>query len=256
MAIANITMQETLDEVMSTGNQSQNQHYPPSVFTRHYNLVSSFLLDEIVKLFPTSSSMVDIIKPFLKKTIQQVNSGVAALPDDYRNILNVGMFTNENGTQACRCEDAPKDQRVFADDPLAPTQQQKNRDSLGRKFVSVDVKMVQIDEWNNRVTHSYKKPTYKKPICCMFEGIGLKVFPFDIPSVEIRYVRQPKKYAYNYRLLPDDTYVFDPANSTESEWQDNARTYLYKGVSTLYASMVRDTELAQNTDQLKKAGLF
>lgn len=241
-----------LKMVMASANKEQNQMYPPSIFTEHYNLVTKWLLDEAAKLYPHSQSLVDIVRPFLVTEAKPVSNGLAAFPETYRNLLSVGIYATNDLKEACKCEDCTD----YKNDPLAPNESQIKEKQAKKSCRMRRVTMVEIDEWDDLTTHPYKSPDLKDPIGCIFSGEGIRVCPFEVPSVEIRYLRHPKTYVYGYDTLPDDTYVFNPDKSTESEWEDNATSYLYKAVSALYAMYVRDPEMRDYNVELRKIGLF
>lgn len=253
------TLDKILKMVLASGNKEQNQHYPPHIFQEHFNLSTSWLVDEIAKLFPTTQSIIDIIRPFLETKDVIVKNGKIEFPENYRHLLGVGMFATDDFKNPCGCDEAKGgngDCSEFKNDPLAPSPLQIQEQAAKRKCISRTVRLVDIDEWDELTTHPYKHPTYKEPIACIFRGDGIKICPYDVPSVEVRYIRQPKQYAYNYTTLPDDTYVFNSSNSVESEWLDNATSYLYKAVSTLYAMYVRDSEMRDYNVELRKIGIF
>lgn len=256
-------MDMVLRAVLASGNKEQNQAYPPNVFTTHFNVVTAFLLDEITKQFPVSQSVIDLGRPFLKEETGISRDGSVVLPEDYRNFLSAGIFVtpdqdgpcdpNATTEEAAACEDESCD---FPNDPLAPSVTQIVSSQLAGRCRMNPVTIVDIDEWDHRTNHKYKAPTIKKPIGCLFEGTRLKICPFEVPNIQIRYLRHPRECKYGYRLNPDDTYSYDPGATTESEWTDNAMQYLVKGVSTLYSIFTRDGELRDGILELKKAGLF
>jgi hypothetical protein len=259
MAQKIITMGRVLKSVLASANKEQNQHYPPHIFNEHFVLVTKWLLDEIAKIFPTQQTIVDLARSFLKTADKQVKNGLIPFPDDYRNLLSVSIFSSDDFKTACDCtkQDGDGDEcSEFENDPIAPTDKQIESKIAERRARSKRVKIVDIDEWDYLTQHVYKKPTLQKPIACIFEGEGIRICPFDVPSVEVRFLRNPKDYVYNYDTLPDDTYVFNTVGSEESEWFDNAATQLYKGVATLYAMYVKDTEMRDYNIELKNSGIF
>lgn len=255
MAIA--TMQMVLSSVLDQANKEQNMAYPPHVFSGHFNLVTSFLVDEVAKLFPTSQAMIDIIRPFLEKELLPVKNGVISFPENYRHLLTAAIFVSTDYKDNCIPEaEKPEGECEFPNDPLAPTAGQIAQRTERRRCVSKGVRIVDIDEWDNLTSHPYKYPTLKDPIGCIFQGEGIKICPFDVPNVELRYIKQPKRYQYGYVMNPDDTYSWDKNSTQESEWTDNALVPLFKGVTTLYSNYVQDGELRDGMLQLKKAGIF
>lgn len=250
MSAANLD--NVLQMVLSQGNKEQNAMYPPRIYELHFNIVTNFILDEIARVFAETQQVIDIGRPFLKSKEVAVTGGVAKFPEDYRNLLGVGMNVTIDFEQDCGC----KDDSVFENDPLARRPELIAKDQKKSKCVSHDVTMVDIDEFGYKTTHPYKRPTYKKPIGCIFTTSEIKVCPFDVSYVEIRYLRKPKTYRYGYKMLPDDTYVFDSTTSEESEWDDTALQHLIKGVNALYAIYTRDGEFQNWNEAIKKVGLF
>ena len=249
----------------------------PHVYDAHFNLVTSFLIDELSKLFPTSQTIIDILRPFL--SVQQVGviRGEVTFPKNYRRLLGAGIFVTDDFSSCCNPDgDADTSPDMAADtdrcghpviapdgdgcllpeDPLADTYEQTREKQQRGKCRSASVRVVDIDEWDHLTTHSYKFPTLKKPIGCIFEDAGMKICPYDVPNVELRYIRQPVTYKYGYVMNPDDTYSWDPTTTTESQWTENAFKYLVSGITTLFSMYVRDGELRDGMTQLKQLGMF
>lgn len=244
-------MDRVVKAVLSGANKEQNMHYPPHVFESHFNTVSDFLIDECVRVYPTTQSVVDVLRPFLVTTELPIVGGKVALPDDYRNLLRVAVNVTEDFKNDCGCTDTS-----FPDDPLAPTAAQVALKRQKANCISHVVRPVDTDEWDDLTTHPYKKPTLKKPICNIFEAGKLRVCPHGLSHVEITYVRKPKEYVYGYQRNPDDTYFFDLNTSVESEWDTTAHQYLTKGLNTLYSMYVKDGEMRDWNQEIKQIGLF
>lgn len=271
MAIAAMDM--VLRAVLAQGNKEQNQAYPPQIFEAHFNMVTAFLLDEIAKLDPVSRSIVEIGKPFFIRKQLAVKGGMVNFPDNYRSLRGLAVFVTDDFESPCDkvieqnedqdtdccghpVEPVADDDCAYQNDPLARTVELIEQQIEQGKCRSRAVTMVDHDEWDDLTIHPYKGPTLREPIGCIFQGEGIKICPYDVPSVEMRYIRQPQWYKYNYAMNPDDTYYFSRNGSTESEWTDNATQYLIKGVSTLYSLYTRDGELRDGILELKKAGIF
>ena len=243
------TLDRTYRQILATGNAEQNQSYPPNVFDTDYNLVTSFILTEGVKLFGENQYIKDLLRPYLKIVLIPVEFGKAKIPTDYRHYTGISVFGDEDRT---KCMQIPglKAGEVPTDRQLKEAQEEF-------KAVSWDLQLVEIDEYSLLTSHSYKKPTFKKPIGCIFESDCIKVSP-TVPFIELHYIRQPKIYRYGYTLNPDDTFSYDPSmtGAVETEWRTNADDLLYKGVQTLYSMRQRDSELRDGMTLLKKEGLF
>lgn len=244
------TLDRTLRQVLAEGNAEQNQHYSPNVYDTHYNLVTSFILTEGVKVFGESQYIKDLLRPYLKIVLLPVQFGRVKLPDDYRHYTGVSIFGNQDKTECVKINglaygDVPTDAQLL-------DYQEKN------KSISWDLEMMEVDTFSRLTSHSYKFPTLTKPIGCIFESNYIKVAPYDIPFIELHYIRQPKIYKYGYAMNLDDTYTYDPTmdGAVETEWRTNADDLLFKGVNTLYSMYVRDGELTEGITLLKKVGLF
>lgn len=246
------TLDSILKKVLAQGGKEQSSTYPPNIFDEHINTATNFLLDRVAEIFPDNQSIVDVARPFLKIIPIPVTGGKINFPDDYRNLLGIAINVSPDFKSLCGESGGSK----YKDDPLAKSQAQLDRKIEQSKCISRSVQVVDIDEWDDRTTSNYKSPTYKRPIACIFEDKSIKLCPYDIGSVEMRYLRIPKVYRYGYKENPDHTFVFDPATTEESEWSDNAIQYLVKAVGSLFSIYLRDPEMRDWNMELKKMGLF
>jgi len=244
------TSDRTLRQVLSQGNAEQNQHYPMHVFDSHYNIVTSFIIDEGVKVFGTNNYIRNLLRPYYAVKRIPVIYGQAELPQDYRHYTSVGIYVEENLT-GCVKIDGLQEGEVPNDDQL-----KEFRAKQQVKYKNLE--MVEVDEYDDLSDHSYKAPTFEDPIGCIFESNSIKVAPYGVPFIELRYLRQPKSYRYGYSVNLDDSYSWDPKmeGAVETEWGTNADALLFKGVSTLYSIYVRDGELRDGNAELKKLGMF
>lgn len=245
-----LTMDSVLRKVLAQANSDQNQHYPPRIFTEHFNLATSWLIDSIMKVFPGQQHIVDLISPFMETEDIIVKNGKIAFPKGYRHYTGMAIFKTEDSKFPCGCDEAKADENTGQTTDEILEEKRSKRICLAQ-----DVVLVDIDEWNDLTTHPYKPPTLDKPIACIFQGDGIKICPVP-PSVELRFIRQPKIYQYGYTVLPDDSYQVNTATTIESEWHDNAASYLFKAINTLYSGYVRDPEQRDLALQLTKIGLF
>lgn len=243
------TLDRTIRQILAQGNAEQNQHYPPHVFDTDYNLVTSFILTEAVKLFGENQYIKDLLRPYLEIKLIPVEFGKAKLPKNYRHYTGISIFGAEDRSKCLEITGLQPGQ--------APTDDQLKAAQEEFKAVSWDLDLVEIDEYSKLTSHSYKNPTLKKPIGCIFESDCIKVAP-TVPFIELHYIRQPKIYRYGYAMNADDTYSYDPnmPGAVETEWGTNADDLLYKGVQTLYSMRQRDSELRDGMTLLKKEGLF
>lgn len=239
-----------LQSVLSTGLTEQNMTYPPYIYTAQYNAAASYLLSSIAESLPDNQTYIDIVMPFLKKKQLPVKGGIIEIPDDYRNMYgNPGISVREDYTGECSDASNAELEKQF-------------KDSVNKsKCKSRPINIVGQSEWDSRTTSEYNFPTYEYPIGCFFgnEEDGskvLKICPFDIKSVEFRYLRNEKTYLFGYIMQPDDTYIYDAATSVETEFTSAAFKYLYKALNSLYAAYTRDPSAQQWSMILAKEGIL
>lgn len=247
-----LTLDSVLRKVLAQANAAQNQHYPPGIFTEHFNLATSWLIDEIMKVFPGEQHIVDLVNPFMDNCDVVVKNGKIPFPKKYRHYTGMAIFTTPDFKSAISCEEAKNE---ITEDTNLTDEEVVARKKAKRTCITQDVKLVDIDSWNSLINHPYKQPTLQKPIACIFQGDGIKIWPL-VPSVELRFIRQPKVYNYGYTPMPDESYQVNPNTTIESEWNDNAASYLFRAINTLYSGYVRDPEQSELALQLTRIGLF
>ncbi len=231
-----------LQSVLSVGNKEANMQYAPAIFSQHFNIVTSFIIDNCIEVYP---KYVDVLRPFMATKIITVSNGEIGLPDDYRNILGAPSISAKGDqNKSIECSDFPVTETEF--------KQEKSKAGCQRR----PVEMLNENEFDDRTTSSYAFPTLWNPIGCVFKGSSIKVCPFDIGKLELRYVKTEKQYVYGYTMQPDDTYTFNVNTSVESEWTDAASQLLVKGCLALYSAYLRDNQLSQFSQILNQAGLF
>lgn len=236
------TLDNVLKAVLSVGNAEQNFGYAPYVFDNHFNIVTSFLIDNLVMVYP---KFVDVLLPFLVKEVLTASNGEVKLPDEYRNIIGVpSINVNKQG------KDCSDNNPVIID-----TEAEFNSAKLKAGCQTYPLTIVEKALWDDRTTSKYAFPTHTEPIS-MYVGKKLKVCPYDIGRVEILYVKKEKLYKYGYITQPDDTYLFDVNSSVESEWDNAAFDLLFRGVYALYSAYSRDPAMTDYSQVLNKAGLF
>lgn len=229
-----------LQSVLAIGNKEANFQYAPSIFSQHFNIVTSFLIDKGVSIYPKS---LDVLRPFVLSKKINVADGYVILPAEYRNMLGSPGISARNDKTG-ECGDAPIDANSF-----------KNS-ILKSGCSSRPVEMLSQEEWDYRTTSTYNYPTIWNPIGCFFGPDRFKVCPYDIGKVEVRFVKKENVYSYGYDVQPDDTYIFNLALSVESEWDNAASEYLVKGVLALYSAYLRDNQISEFSQLLNAAGLF
>jgi len=235
------SLENTLKSLVDVGNKEQNQQIPPRVFDSIYNIVSSFYKSALVKSYPVG---LDFLRPFMKSVVRPAMNGLVSLPDDYREMLGRPSISAKKGGGECAEVTKIENETEF----LAA--------SLKSGCESRPIDMLNQNEWDDRTTSKYKFPTYWNPIGCFFDGNKIKVCPYDIGYVSIRYVTDEKIYRFGYINQPDDTYIYDAATSIESEWGDNAFPAIFRGCLALYSDFLRDNQLGNASQILNQIGLF
>lgn len=238
------SLNNMLTAVTAIANIEQDLHFPPSVFSAMYNICSSWLLTKVAEVFPTNNRIVDIAEPFLKTEVKLCTNGYVQLPATYRNFLDAGIGVNKNATMEC-------------DDMKSIAQQKKDFENNILKAGCQKRPLLIVDQsqWDYLTTDSFDFPTYENPIGCFFGTQKIKVCPFDITAVEIRYLKNEGYYEYGYTMQPDDTYVYDASTTTDSEWTNGAFSYLFKGMMACYAAYAENNNIRDFSLALKNVGL-
>lgn len=244
MAINKCSLDNMLNSVLSIGNTEKNQTYPPNIYESQYNAVTSILISAIADKWPSSHIYIDVIEPFLKNQILPIKNGFVEMPDDKRNFLDAAIFFKKenNKTTDCGCWDTSE--TGFAD--------AIRRNGCSSKPIEI----VNQSEWDDRTTSSYNYPTHENPIGCFFGDNKLKICPFDVERVQVRYIRNENIYRYGYIMQPDDTYIYNKDTSVESEWTSAAFKYIFSGLTSLYAAYTRNTELRDWSTVINKQGIL
>lgn len=223
-----------LQSILSVANEEQSAIYPPSIFSSHYNIVTSFLIDAVVRAYPDRPFLLDVIDPYVAFAMITVSNGLATLPADYRNILGSPyVFSN------------PKNNGYCGEQPVISTAAQFQ---VARNVSSCNVNPLQIvsqAEFSVRTNSTYNFPTYEFPIAYFSGKTTLRVCPYDIPKIALLYTQQEAIYQYGYIPQPDDTFLFDSATTVDSLWTNSAFKSLFKGLSHLYGIYVRDQEIKE-----------
>lgn len=235
------SLENILKAVLSVAATEQNAAYPPFVFERHFNIVTSFLLDAGAQIYPEK---VDVFLPFIEQKKIPVTNGYVQLPEEYRNLLGApSIQANKEGKD---CSDA-----VIID---TPREFELSKLKAGCKTYSIQI--VDKSEWDDLTTSKYAYPTFQKPIGLFIGERRIKVCPHDLVAVEVTYLKKEKIYRYGYITQPDDTFIFDATTSIESEWLDPAFKPLFKGCLALYSAFCQDRELKEFHQILQNSTLF
>jgi hypothetical protein len=245
-----VTMDSILRKVLSQANADQNQSYPPRIYEEHFNIVSKFLIGDVAKSYPGNDAIVKLGMPFTKVKDIPVINGTFELPKDHWKTLGITIFVSDDFSEACDYKEELTDQNVL---------DQK----LKKRSKPQPVDEVDQYEFKRLINHSYKAPTLEKPIAALFGTSANEAKPVynigpnsGIPMVQLSYLVEPKEYVYGYTMNPDDTYQYDASKGVESEWNENATEYLFKGVNILYSAYVRDNEQREWAQILKQTGLY
>jgi hypothetical protein len=230
-------LQNLYTSLISVSNQDQTFYLPPYIFSSFVNTVTSFLIDKCVELYPTNSTLIDIISPFVKVACIPPSGGVIVLPSDYRNILGApSVIVNKAG----ECGELTI--------PITTPQQFLTATLKGgcnRRPITI----VSQSEFDYLTTSSYKKPTYWDPIG-FFTGQNsegqtqIRICPTDLSKVYVMYVKQEQIYSIGYNMNPDDTWFIDPNTTVDTEWNNSSFTALFKGLNHLYGIYARDKQFS------------
>lgn len=232
-----VSLNNLLQSVLSIGNTGQSSFYPPFIYETQYNIVSGLLLSKLAQNYPAD---LDMLLPFIVDKPTPVSNGYVILPDDYRNWLSASINIKPEGAG---CEGIVVNANIFKTANLKAGCQTRPIDILEQK------------EWDYRTTSSYAFPTYANPIGCFF-GNKLKVCPYDIAKVDIRYVRKENYYVFGYLEQPDGTYIYDTKTSIETEWTSAAFAPFFNAMSSLFSAYVRDGVILDWSKWLHEKGIL
>lgn len=266
----NLTWQDVVTSTVELGgNKEQNAHFPPFIVTNAGNLLTDVILNELVRIYPHSQSIIDKARPFLKRKIVSVDNSLITLPDDYRSILDVSVAVTNGKPCECsetfikkvNCEESYCEgggDLVDVCNPNSPLYDAELASKPKEYCEFKKVYQVDQDQWDERTRSAINKPTLDKPIYMFISPTQIKICPANISHVEIRYVKQPKKYNMAYRMMPDDTWQIDKTSPdyVELEWDRNISPEFFKGMLSLYAVHTRDGNLVNWNNSLKKDGIF
>lgn len=236
-------LKEILQQVLSVGNAEQNFAYPPSVYSQHYNITTSFLLDKFSLTYPT---FVDCLLPFIEVKKIPITNGYVQLPETYRNLLGAPSISVKSDGSDC-----------LGDDPvIIDTASEFKTANLKSGCKTVPIEILDKKEWDYRTTSTYAFPTLENPIGLYIGGRRIKVCPYDLMRVEVMYIKKEPIGVYGYVSQPDDTFIFDEDTSTEVGWTEAASEFLFRGVLALYGAYSRDKDISDFNLILKQASLI
>lgn len=232
-----------LQSVLSIANQEQSMFYSPRIYSDQFNVVTSLLLSELVKNYPKNPVLLDVLDPFVQVAQIPATNGFIQLPSDYRDILGSPMiFANPDSTSECG-----------STEPLTAQNFKTGILKAGCKLNPLTI--VPQSEFAALTRSTYNSPTYRDPIGYFSGKKRISICPYDLTKVGIMYATNEVKVRYNYIQQPDDTFIFDPNGSIESQWQSNAFEPIFKAMCSLYSAYTRDPDL-QNWAQVLKNGIL
>lgn len=228
-----------LKSLTAVGNFEQNSFYPPSIFEAHVNTITSLLISELVKVYPKSPSVIDMLDPFIKVDMIPATNGYIQLPEEYRDILGSPMiFANPESTGECGNIE-----------PLTPQNFKVGVLKGGCRLNPVVI--VPESEFAYLTRSTYNAPNYDNPIGYFSGKKQIRICPYDLTKVSVMYVRQEQSYRMGYITNPDDTYFIDPATTIDTEWTNASYTPILNALVALYGAWSRDNEMTTWSQVLK-----
>jgi hypothetical protein len=242
--------------------------FSPFIATTGLNLVTNYLIDSYVSIYPNSQIIVDKLRPFTKRKIVAVNNGLVLSPSDCRHILSVGIAVDATHTSHCECSEEeireadckdclPNGELVETCDENSILYDATTAGIRKEKCRYIQCEQLDLDQFYKRTTSKLRPPTLEKPVYTMISNNQLKICPIDINYVEIIYVREPKVYNIAYKMMPDDTWQIDTTSPdyVPLEWEVSASPDFFRAFTTLYSIHTRDGSLVQWNNELKKIGM-
>ncbi len=267
--MALLTFQDICDTCITTAsNKEQNAMIPPIVVTSSVNLLSDWILNALVNIFPNSQLIFDKARPFLYTRVVPIKNGEITVPGDYRNLLEVSIAVDQNYNGGCSCQEECEkgETKVCAtdeeledlcnpDSPLFNPEKAK----LPKQICKYQpVKIVDSDQFADATMSDLYPPSYKVPVGVWLDVNRIKICPTELTHAKLVYVMQPKKYNMTTILMPDDTWQINTADPlyVPLQWERNVAPEFFRGISTILGVHTRDGNLNQALNELKKAGIF
>jgi len=239
------SLQNILQAVLAVANESQGTFYSPYIYTQHRNVIESLLLSELVKSYPANNEVIDQIAPFVKIAIIPITDGYVQLPEDYRNILGaITIFSKPDDTGEC-------DSVV---EPLTPQNFKTGILKSGCKLNSV--KIVPQSEVSYLLKSTYDAPNYENPIGWYIDSNKIKLCPYDLSKVGVMYAKKERVLNYGYITQPDDTYLYDPTTTIDTQFDSNAFQLIFNAAMFLYSAYAKNQELQNWSLLLQEKGIL
>lgn len=251
MAENKSSLNNILQAVLSVANESQNVFYSPKIYSDQRNVVESLLLSALVKAYPLNQEIIDQIAPFVEVQTIPVTDGYIQLPmgadgkPAYRNLLGTPMiFATPDSTKECG----------EPIEPLTPHSFKVGQLKAGCRMNPVTI--VPQSEFGLRTQSTYNYPTYEAPIGYYIDKSKIKVCPFDISRVGVMFARKERSVVYGYIMQPDDTYLYDPLTTVETEFDSSAFESIFNAMCSLYAAYAKDQEMQNWAALLSQKGIL
>lgn len=238
-------LKNLLTAILSVANQDQNLVLTPAIFSSMINTITSFVIDQCVKLYPDNPMLLDIIDPFVKISCITPKGGLIELPEDYRNIL---------GAPSIIVKDDKKGECGEVSVPITNAQQFLAANLKGG-CTRRPIKIVAQSEFDYLTTSSYKKPTVWDSIGFNAGNKQIRICPTDLSKVYVMYAKKEMVYNFGYIMNPDDTYFIDETTTVDTEWSNSAFTLLFKGLTHLYAIYSRDKQFSDWAQALSQISI-
>jgi hypothetical protein len=104
-----------------------------------------------------------------------------------------------------------------------------------------------------RTSNTIVPPTLDFPICAFYQQ-GIKVFPKDIDTIKLTYVRKPNKPFRNYTITPNDENIFNPIGSVDLEYPDIMHNDFAVIVAKYFGINLKDGDLINFATTRQMAG--
>ncbi len=216
-------------------NNAQGSGYlDPDTWNNFANLVVEDILNEEFKVFQNTQIITDTLKPWIKKILLPVNSGICAYPNNFRYYIASRTYDLESYktlVTTCGTNGTEPDYSVLAE---------------------VDIKLIDNDKFGKRSISKLLPPSYEYPIMVSYYD-GFHITPNDIGILILDYLRQPATIKWNYQIststgLPE--YV--ATGSTDFDGDAGLQNKIITGILTYFGFSVREAELAQPMSQLNQ----
>lgn len=115
------------------------------------------------------------------------------------------------------------------------------------------VEIMDDDKWSERVSSVIKTPSQDFPVCNYLTD-RIRFEPKDLGSVEFSYLRVPSQPVWGFTFA-GTIEVYDPASSTNFDWNDILFTDIAKIVLGYIGINLRDGELQAAMSEYKAKGV-